>query len=187
MTKKRIELDTQAYITLAYLSTVAVGMMFDYKYYREYGINIFEYADILDFLLAPVKNLEVIAFVAITAFFIFLGFWADNLWQKKSPKSYSRMNFGISVETIRRYRPIIIIFSSVAYLIFVSEIYGEKMYERFEVNPRHIEITYESGAKVIQGKFIGKNSTYIFLQSEDEAIKAVPIASDVQEIVISRP
>lgn len=187
MSNQRFKFDTQAYITLAYLSTVAVGMMFDYKYYREYGINIFEYADILDFLLAPVKNLEVIAFVGITMFFVFLGWWLDNLWQNKSPKTYKRMNFGISVETVRRYRPFIIIFSLVAYLIFVSEIYGDKMYERFEVNPRQIEITYESGGKVIKGKFIGKNSTYVFLQSDDEAIKAIPIASDVQEIVIARP
>ena len=127
MTKQRLKLDTPACITLAYLLTVALGMMFDYKYYREFSINIFEYADILDFLLAPVKNLEVIAFVAVTGVAMLFGYLLDKLFQSKFPKTYRRMNLGVSTETVNRYMPFIIFFSGIAYLSLASDFYSERM------------------------------------------------------------
>lgn len=187
MTSQRFKLDTQAYITLAYLITVAVGMMFDYKYYREFSINIFEYADILDFLLAPVKNLEVIFFVGASGLGVFLFYRFDKFWEKKWPKAYKTFNLGISAERMSRFRPFLNTFLAVAYLSLASDFYSERMQKRFEESPRQIEIVYESGNKVVGGKFIGKNSTYIFIQSADKAVKAIPVASDVQEIVIDRP
>jgi len=187
MTRQRFKLDTQAYITLAYLITVAVGMMFDYKYYREFSINIFEYADILDFLLTPVKNLEVIGFVAASAFAVFIFYRFDKLWGRKWPKSYKFFNLGISGDRMQRVRPVLMAILSVAYLSIASDFYSERKFNDFQESTEKIEIVYEGGGLIVSGKLIGKNSDYVFLQTSDKAIKAIPVASDVQEIVIKRP
>ena len=50
-----------------------------------------------------------------------------------------------------------------------------------------IELIFESGEKKLTGNIIGKNSDYIFLQTMDKSIKAIPIQTDVQEIIISKP
>ncbi|WP_422354823.1 hypothetical protein [Roseivirga pacifica] len=187
MSKNKPTLDSQAYITLAYLTTVAVGMMFDYKYYSNFSINIFEYADILDFLLAPVKNIQLTLFAFGSFALVWIFFWFDKIWQDKWPKTYKTFNFGISKERMERYRPFIFGFSMIAYLILASTFYGERMYKVYQEAPETIEVVFQSDQRAIQGHLIGKNSDYIFLETEDKVIKAIPVSSDVQEIIIHRP
>jgi len=186
MSDKKPFLDSQAYITLGYLTIVAIGMMFDYEYYSHFEINIFEYSDILDFLLAPVKNLELILFAAASLIAVLIFFQLDKLWQNRWPKSYRRFNLGMSIDALKKYRPFIVVISSFAYLNLAASIYGERMYKRFDTSPKEIEVVFESDQRVLSGKLIGKNKDYILLQTEDLAVKAIPISSDVQEIIIHR-
>jgi hypothetical protein len=182
MGKKKLKFDFQGYITIGYLSIVIMGMMFEYRYYEKFGINIFEYSDILDFLLAPAKNLEVILFAFVTFLFIGLLYLIDNLWLKKRPISYKRFNFGME-----KYRPIVMILGFITLLNGASKIYAKMQFSTFNESPKTIELLFESGEKKMTGNIIGKNSDYVFLQTMDKSIKAIPIQTDVQEIIISRP
>lgn len=186
MSDKKPFLDSQAYITLGYLTIVVIGMMFDYKYYSHFAINIFEYADILDFLLAPVKNLELILFAVTSMILVYLLFRIDRYWENKWPKSHKRFNFGMSTETLKKYRPFIAVFALIAYLGVASDLYGDKMFRRFQKSPKEIEVVFESDQRVLKGKLIGKNADYILMQTDDLAVKAIPVSSDVQEIIIHR-
>lgn len=186
MSDKKPFLDSQAYITLGYLTIVVIGMMFDYKYYSHFAINIFEYADILDFLLAPVKNLELILFAAGSLIAVLIFFRLDRLWQTKWPKTYKRFNFGMSIEAFQKYRPYILVFSAFAYLNLASEFYGDRMFKRFENSPKQVEVLFESDQRLLKGKLIGKNADYILMQTDDDAVKAIPVSSDIQEIIIHR-
>ena len=61
------------------------------------------------------------------------------------------------------------------------------MYNEFQGETDLIEVIFESDQRVIKGKLIGKNTDYIFLETITKVIKAIPVASDVQEIIISKP
>ncbi len=185
-TKKPI-LDSQAYITLGYLTVVITGMMFDFNYYDRFSINIFEYADVLDFLLAPVKNVQLMLFAFGTFLIVFLLYQLDRLWERKSPNTYKKFNFGASKRFSDRYRPVGFTLSLFLYFLIAADHYGERMYNSYQEDADQIEIIFESDQRQISGKLIGKNTDYIFLESEDKAVKAIPVSSDVQEIVISRP
>ncbi|GHE65579.1 hypothetical protein [Roseivirga thermotolerans] len=187
MSNKKPILDSQAYITLGYLAIVVIGMMFDYKYYSHFAINIFEYADILDFLLAPVKNLELILFALGSLILVLIFFRIDQFWQDRWPKTYKRFNFGMSIEALKKYRPFIIALSSIAYLNLASKFYGDRMFERFQSSPKTVEVVFQSDERVLKGNLIGKNTDYILMQTEGKVIKAIPVSSDVQEIIIHRP
>ena len=182
MGKKKLKFDFQGYTTIGYFSIVVVGMMFDYQYYTNFGINIFEYSDILDFLLAPAKNLEVILFAFASALFVYLLFKIDSIWQKKRPKSYKRFNFNMG-----KYRPYFIGIYLLLYLFFSSTFYAKRQFSKFIESPKSIELIFESGEKRVIGDLIGKNSDYIFLQTADSTVKAIPILTDVQEIIIGKP
>ena len=186
MSKKPI-LDSQAYITLGYLTVVIIGMMFDFDYYKRFGINIFEYADVLDFLLAPVKNVQLMLFAFATFIIVWVFFLLDNLWQRKWPNAHKRFNFGMTKEFSLKYRPYMFGVTLVLYFYLASSFYGEKMYEDYQKASDMIEVVFESDQRVLKGKLIGKNTDYIFMESSDKVVKALPVSSDVQEIIINRP
>lgn len=186
MSDKKPFLDSQAYITLGYLTIVVIGMMFDYKYYSHFAINIFEYADILDFLLAPVKNLELILFAVASLIFVLLIFQLDKVMKRKWPKFHNRFNMGMSDALLKKYRPVMFAVALLAYLGVASDLYGDRMFKRFQESAKEIEVIFESDQRVLKGKLIGKNADYILMQTDDSAVKAIPVSSDVQEIIIHR-
>ena len=59
---KKPILDSQAYITIGYLTVVIIGMMFDVNYYYRLLINILEYDDVLEFILAYVQIVQFMIF-----------------------------------------------------------------------------------------------------------------------------
>ena len=179
------KIDIQTYFSLAYLLIVIVGMLFDYSYYDKFSINIFEYADILDFLLAPAKNSMLIFFAIGSILVVLIFFRLDKLWMEKWPNSYSKFNLGMSPAWSKRYRPFMIGISLLAYLWLASVYYGDRAYRLFEEKPTTVELTFDSG-KVLKGDLIGKNSDYIFLLTEDNSVRALPVASEVQEIILGK-
>lgn len=48
----------QVFLTLSYLFAIGIGMLFNYYKYNYFGINIFDYASVFDFLIAPLPILE---------------------------------------------------------------------------------------------------------------------------------
>ena len=186
MSKKPI-LDSQAYITLGYLMIVIIGMMFEYSYFSKFSINIFEYADVLDFLLAPVKHIEVVGFAIATFIIVYIFFRLDKLWQDRSPKSHQRFNFGMTKEFATRYRPIMFGGTLIIYFFLAADVYGDIMYRKYQEGNESLKIVYESDQRVVRGKLIGKNTDYIFLEKSNSEIVAIPVGADVQEIHIPTP
>jgi len=183
---KKPILDSQAYITLGYLTVVIIGMMFDFNYYNRFSINIFEYADVLDFLLAPVKNVQLMIFAFATFLIVFIIYQFDKWWEKKSPKSYSKINFGASKRFSDKYRPVAFSITLILYFYIASGYYGEQMFEKYQEEGEQIEVVFESDQRHMSGKLIGKNTDYIFIEDKAKVIKAIPVSSDVQEIIIRR-
>ncbi len=54
--------ELQSIISIFYILAVAIGMVFNYQKYSEFGINIFDYADIFEFLIAPFSDTTILFF-----------------------------------------------------------------------------------------------------------------------------
>src|SRR5690606_2414881 len=72
-----------------------IGMLFTHKKYSEFGINIFDYADVFDFLIAPFSDMRILLFSGITLFIVFLVVRSDIFLRAKYPRTYSKFNFGL--------------------------------------------------------------------------------------------
>lgn len=173
---------TQSILTLSYVLTVGIGMMFNYQKYSEFGINIFSYSDVFDFLIAPFSDFNILLFSVASMAVAFLLMRFDMTWKKKYPKSYSFFSFGLArkkwYDTVR-YVSFVIGF--VYYLYTAADLYGQFTQKSIE-QQTPISIRYMDN-EMITGKEIGKTQDVIFLLVGKKVI-AIPTTSLVKEIEI---
>lgn len=174
--------EVQTIISVSYVVAVGIGMLFNYQKYILFGINIFDYADVFDFLISPFSDVKILSFTVISILLALLIAYLDILWKKKFPEAYSRFNLGWDEKswftTMRVISTAILI---VLYLIIASGIYGK--ISREEVLNQPLTRIRFSDDEIKTGKMIGKTNDVVFLLSGDK-VKAIPITSLVKEIEI---
>ena len=174
--------EVQTIISISYIAAVGIGMLFNYQKYILFGINIFDYADVFDFLISPFSDVKILSFTVISILLALLIAYLDVLWKKKFPEAYSRFNLGWDKKswftTMRIISTGILI---VLYLIIASGIYGK--ISREEVLNQPLTRIRFSDDEIKTGKMIGKTNDVVFLLSGDK-VKAIPITSLVKEIEI---
>ncbi len=63
-------------LTVGYLALIAIGMFHTFAFYRRFGVNILDFAEPSDFLLAPVRDPLVMVATVIPVLFIWAYFAA---------------------------------------------------------------------------------------------------------------
>lgn len=174
--------ELQTVISVSYIIIVGIGMLFNYQKYSEFDINIFDYSDVFDFLIAPFSDFYILLFSTISILFVSALIKLDILWKDKWPKSYSKANFGRDKKPwYKVYRVTLFVISFVLYLYLSADYYGR--YAKNRIKSRsNISIVFTDN-KVKSGKLIGKTKDVIFLLDEDNVF-ALPINSSVKEIKI---
>jgi hypothetical protein len=166
--------EIQTIITLLYLLAVGIGMLFNHQKYSEFDINIFEYSDVFDFLIAPFADFNIFLFALASSTVMFLLLRIDIFWKKKFPKSYSAAIFSLD-------RNITFAIGFILYLYISADFYGRFTKNEIE-NKEPITIRFEDN-EVKSGKLIGKTKDILFLLKND-GVEAIPITSVVKEIKI---
>lgn len=173
----------QSFLGLLYLLMIAIGMIFSYKNYAEYGINIFEYADVFDFFIAPFTDFYIIIFACVTLFLFFLLLYFDSWLEKKSPKLYRIYNMGLIdkpwYKSFTKFNYVVLF---ILYLILASSFYANYTVGKMS-SAKPITLTYSDNSVII-GKQIGKTKEVIFLQVDKE-VYAIPITSLIKDIKIN--
>ena len=174
--------EIQTLVTIFYLITVGIGMLFNYQKYAEFDINIFYYADVFDFLIAPFSDGYILLFASASIIIVYILIKSDILMKNRWPKIYSVMSLGQAKKSW--FKNVIIItyvISAILYLYLSADIYGS--YSKGKILDRSdISIRLEDN-EVRSGKLIGKTKEVVFLLN-DENVYAIPITSLVKEIKI---
>lgn len=173
--------EIQTVITISYIIAVGIGMLFNYQKYDEFGINIFDYADVFDFLIAPFSDLKIMIYTIISVALIYVLIRLDLLLERKFPKLYSKLNFGSKKARSNSYRYFGFAFPLIYYLYISADIYGNISKDQILDQPS-IKIRF-SDNEIKKGKMIGKTKEVIFLLN-GEKVEAIPIVSLVKEIEI---
>jgi len=176
--------DVPNILGLFYLFAIGIGMLFTYQKYSQFGINIFDYADVFDFLIAPFADFTILAFtmgsLAVAYGIFLLDFW----WHKKHPKSYAIINFGMNKRSwYHLYRYLLFLSMALGYLYISSESYGNMSREKVKIQPR-TSLRF-SDNEIINGVIIGKTKEIVFF-IEDGKVSAIPITALVKEFEIKR-
>jgi len=174
--------EVQTVITASYIIAVGIGMLFNYQKYSEFEINIFNYSDVFDFLIAPFSDFYILLFATASILCVSLLIKLDILWKNKWPKFYSKVNFGLDKKSwYKTYRIILFIISFILYLYISADYYGRYTKDKI-INKNDISIKLADN-EIKSGKLIGKTKDVIFLLKETN-VYAIPISSLVKEIKI---
>jgi hypothetical protein len=174
--------ELQTIISVSYISAVGIGMLFNFKKYDQFGINIFDYADVFDFLIAPFADGIIILFTIASVLMAYLLFRLDVFWERRFPTSYARMSFGLHNKPwYSFYRYITTIFLGITYLYLSASVYG-RMKTRSIKQQQEVSVVLTDN-EVQKGIMIGKTRDIVFLLTK-EKVKAIPISSSVKEFEI---
>ncbi len=173
--------EIQTLITISYIIAVGIGMLFNYQKFDEFGINIFDYADVFDFLIAPFSDLKIMIFTIISFTLIYVFFRLELLLKRKFPKLYSKLNFGSKKVRSNFSKYFVFAFAFIYYLYISADIYGNISKDQILDQPS-IKIRF-SDNEIKKGKMIGKTKEVIFLLN-GEKVEVIPILSLVKEIEI---
>ena len=172
--------EIQTIITIAYILAVGIGMLFNHQKYAEFGINIFDYGDIFDFLIAPFSDFYILLFALTSILLVYILFKIDTYWKNKWPKSYSFVNFKRDKKPwFTTYRLILFVISSLIYLYASADFYGS-FSKRRVLAQKDISIALANN-EVKSGKFIGKTNNVLFLLENNSTV-VIPITSLIKEI-----
>lgn len=172
--------EIQSLVTISYLLAVGIGMLFNFFKYKKFGINIFDYAGIFDFLIAPFADYRILLFTVATIVITYMLYQLDEYWQRKYPESYKRFSFNMDrYENYRKIKGSFTFIIFIFYLFIAADIYG-RLTKRLIVEEDAITLRFTDNEKVV-GKLIGKTNDVIFL-STYSGVKIVPIASNIKEI-----
>ena len=172
----------QSLVTVFYLILVGIGMIFNYYKYSEFGINIFNYADAFDFLIAPFQDKFIIIFTLLSAILPYAALRFDTYWKKHKPKSYSKINFGMEKKSwFKAFGMILYSGLLLLYLATAGSEYGKFFKKRME-NQSTVSVIMMDN-QVENGKLIGKTRDILFLVNGDK-VTAIPINSSVIKIEI---
>ena len=176
--------EIQTILTVSYVLAVGIGMLFNFQKFSEFGINIFDYADVFDFLIAPFSDFKILLFTVVSLTVTYMIFRIDLFWKRKFPKSYSKQSFGWSKKTwYNSFRYISFTILFIFYLYIAANMYGRISKEQI-LNQSSIEIRF-SDNEIKKGKMIGKTKDVIFILS-GEKVEAIPITSSVKEFEIKK-
>ncbi len=175
--------ELQTVISISYIVAVAIGMVFLFEKYSQFGINIFDYADVFDFIIAPFADLKVLFFSVGSIILWFTIVTIDVSWKKKNPESYSKLNMGLDKKKwFDPFRYAIYVIILLCYIYIAADGYGKSAKKQIETKGKNIEVRFNDG-EIKKGILIGKTSEYLFLKTQ-EKITAIPVKSMVKEIGI---
>lgn len=154
-----------------YVAASMVGMFWSWAYLRQFGINVFHYAQISDFLLASLKEPFTWVLVAITILLVVL----DNSYSRRVGRRQSKWFRWYGSE---RYR-FVNNFVAVMVIAFFIYLYAyEEAKDTRRGEGKIVDVTLADGDEVGSAMLLGTTGQFVFLYDDkSERVDIHPIES----------
>ncbi len=188
-------------VTLIYLAISLIGLMFSWSLFSEFDVNIFNFTEVSDFLLAALR--EPMTFVMagsallVTWLIDWLTMHESRYWKIKSPKSTIAKAYVKSQKLSRHPVSRVFIFLLYSYL-FISIFGGwkAKQIKAGEGQVIRVQLTEpiadgrgESQAgdsSVVEGILLGSTNKYLFLYDPESGITSAMPEENIVRVLIDR-
>ncbi len=144
-------------ISALYVIASTIGMLFSWDYLRRFGINVFDFAQIGDFLLASLKEPMTWALVAVAGVLVYADNTFSRLWQRKERSRWTRW-YGSS-----RYRVLNYIVAFVIVVIFIDGYARYKARQTFAGHGQIIEYQLVESNTRRSAHLLGTTAQFVFL------------------------
>jgi hypothetical protein len=181
-------------LTFGYIMLIAIGLFFDFSYYYALKINVIQFVELDDLLLAPIQDVWILVTVFAFCLFVYGIIEWDIWWRKTNPKSYLKWNTWsgnkdpFSEKAIRQRAflfPVLFIF----YVILGANTYGvlkAKRVKKGQADKVHLTTKDMPTDSLANNNkpvfFIGKTKSFVFVY--DTATKQTSIINigEIQKI-----
>jgi hypothetical protein len=162
-------------LTFGYLLLIFIGLIFDFYFYRGFNINVIQFVELDDLLLAPIQDVLVLATIFLFSFILYLIIEFDIWWSIKYPENYRKwykysMYRNPFSENAKRQRYFMFCIGFIAYIFFGATFYGKikaKKVKKGEADKIHFSINNPTRDSLFnQNKslfFIGKTKSFVFV------------------------
>ena len=172
--------EVQPLLTIAYVLAVAIGMLFNHYKYTLFGVNIFDYSSVFDFLLAPFADTAIVLFTVGSLGLTFVLFHIDKVWKERFPASYAKYTFGMDSKIKwKGFRILLIGGIGVYYLFLAANVYGK--WEKEEVLAQEDMLIAFMDKSHFKGKLLGKTTDYIFAYQQGKVF-VIPIQAQIKAV-----
>lgn len=177
--------ELQTILTVAYVFAVGIGMLFSYYKFAKFDINIFDYADLFDFLIAPFSDITILIATLTALLLSYISFRLELLAHERFPAAYSIFAMRLDRKPwYNSYRSLMYLVLSLLLLNLAADKYGDYIREEVMKGPS-VMVVYISG-ETVKGKMIGKTSEIIFIFTE-QTLLAIPFNAVVKKIELPSP
>lgn len=165
--------EPQILITILYLIAIAIGMIFNYAKYIIFGINIFDYCDLTDFILFPFSDVNILLLTLLITCICFVMFYIDLKLRDIFPNLFE--NKHISKSQYKVFSLLLSCLLFICFIFLVSEKYNERFYKNIS---KADNITIYTRDGNFNGKYVGKTRDVLFMYQNNE-LKIFPITSNI--------
>jgi hypothetical protein len=183
--------DVSTSLTVGYLVLIIIGMLFNGLYYLLWRINIFDYSDISDFLLAPFRDLFILIFTVASIAIIYFLTWIDEKMQEKYPKIYYLMALGYSEERRKDWYSFkSMAFLSIFYVVIAAFMYASFQFKSLRRQLHSSDVTIHTKENQFAPSdtviYLGKTNTYFFVYVRNKKERVIIPAQEVARVSIMK-
>ncbi len=182
-------------VTLIYLAISLIGLMFSWALFSEFNVNIFNFTEVSDFLLAALR--EPMTFVMagsallVTWLIDWLTMHETRYWNIKSPKSKLAKAY-VKSQKLGRH-PIARVFIFMLYSYLFISLYGSWKGQEIKAGKGQVirvQLTepvpdrHGENQVVIEGILLGSTNKYLFLYDPESGITSAMPEENIVRVLI---
>lgn len=162
--------------SVIYFSASAIGMFYSWAFLRHFGVNVFNFAQIGDFLLASLK--EPMTWVLVIVAIVLMV--ADNAWsRRRQKKGTSRWFRWYGTDTYRTANYVALVGMICMFLFLFA---GEKAEEVKSGEGDYVKVMLADGIVPRNAMLLGTTGQFIFLYDAETGAVDIHPNENVQTI-----
>ncbi len=171
--------EPQRFLGIAYLLLILLGMLQEGVYYSTFKINIFEYSEVFDFLMAPFRHSISIVILCFLFFVSYALYLFDLFLQKNHPRIHDILNWRVNKkEWFQAYRIAAFSFFFLSFLFYYFMYNSNKQKNNLLAKETtNVKIVFDSQQNnYLVANKIGATTNYIFILDKEKQVQVVPFA-----------
>jgi hypothetical protein len=144
-------------VSVFYVAAAFVGMFYSWVYLRVFGINVFNYAQLSDFLLASLKEPFTWALVGLSVILMMLDNASSRRAERKNLNKFFRWYGSPRYRFVNNFAAITMV------LIFIFSYASNQARHTREGEAKQVDVTFADGGASQTSALLGTTGQFVFL------------------------
>lgn len=157
-------------VSAFYVAASFIGMFYSWAYLRTFGVNVFNYAQLSDFLLASLKEPFTWALVAISVVLVMLDNASSRRAERKNLSKYFRWYGSPRYRFVNNFATIMLV------LVFIFAFAMNQARHTRAGEAKQVDVTFAEGGDTQTSALLGTTGQFVILYDADaERVDIHPI------------